>query len=81
MVIDHPGFLKNLYKLMKHERKPVRRESVWIMSNLTAGTPHHTNQFLTSFPFIEELMSCIQNDHRDVRNLYFGNFFPIYRSK
>ena len=65
--MTHPDFLEKLFKLMKHERKPVRRESVWIMSNLTAGTTQQIDKFLTSFPFVEELISCIQNDDREVR--------------
>jgi len=65
MVIECPGFLENLYNLMENERVSVRRESLWIMSNITAGTGSQITKFFASFPFVERLVSCIQNDPSD----------------
>jgi len=65
-VITCPGFLEKIYTLLEHTKKSVRRECIWIMSNITAGTPVQTAKLFKSFPFVPKLIWFIANDSEEV---------------
>jgi len=65
-VIDHPEFFEKIYHLFQHTKRVIKRESLWILSNLAAGIEKERRNLFHSFPFMEKLIFYIFNEPEDV---------------
>lgn len=64
-IID-AGALKYLQKTIFHEKKSVRKETCWIISNLAAGTQAQIEALITN-SYLPVLTNVIKNDQPEVK--------------
>lgn len=87
MVVD-AGVLQYLKKTLLHEKRSIRRETCWIISNIAAGTQQQIEAVIVS-DFIPLLEGVIKNDEPEViyfnldsKRSYMGSMQPvIYRKQ
>lgn len=76
-VIDS-GVLTYLGKLIFHEKKTIRKESCWVISNIAAGTQQQIKALIVN-DFLPILEHVIKNDEPEVINILIDyltfNFF------
>jgi len=65
-VLNEPEFLPICIRLLGHEKKPVRRETCWTLSCITAGAIHQIEKIITFPNFIEKILQVITTDVLDV---------------
>jgi hypothetical protein len=59
------GCLNYLMKTMFHEKRSVRKETCWILSNIAAGTQRQIEMLIES-NFLPILTQVIKNDEQEV---------------
>ena len=64
MIVD-AGVLKYLKNTLLHEKRSIRRETCWIISNIAAGTQQQIEAIILA-DFIPLLEQVIKNDEPDV---------------
>ena len=69
------GTLSYLAKLIFHEKRSIRKETCWVISNIAAGTQQQIKALIQN-DFLLILESVIKNDESDVRIIliYFKRF-------
>lgn len=72
-VID-AGLLPFLTKLIFHEKRSIRKESCWVISNIAAGTQQQIKALIVN-DFLPILETVIKQDEPEV------NIFEIYHNK
>jgi len=70
MVID-AGILQYLKKTIFHEKRSIRKESCWIISNIAAGTQQQIEALITN-DFLKVLEYKIKNDEPEVNYPYLS---------
>jgi hypothetical protein len=50
-----------------HEKKIFRRETCWILSNISAGTSSQVAQILSNLPLFEKLKTMLFDDEITIR--------------
>ena len=68
-VVD-AGVLPYLLKTMFHEKKSVRKESCWIISNIAAGTQQQIEALIMN-DFLPVMTQVIKNDDQEVISFLF----------
>ena len=68
MVVDS-GCLQYLKKTIIHEKRSIRKETCWIISNIAAGTQQQIEALIEN-DFLPILDYVIKNDEPEVKNLY-----------
>lgn len=56
-----------LLQLLNHQKKTIRREVCWIISNICAGTSSQINQVLSNSNLLLKLSQLFLQDELDVR--------------
>jgi len=67
IVLDVPNVITKLFKLVKHEKKAVRREACWTLSNITAGTSYQIEAVIGNPSHINQLISIAGSDTVEVK--------------
>lgn len=65
-VLEH-DILKRLGVLLSHEKKPVRREACWTISNITAGDARQISQVVREQIIIEKLFVLMKTDAAEIK--------------
>jgi importin subunit alpha-6/7 len=52
--------------LLSHEKRAVRREACWTISNITAGSPDHIALVVANPLYIEKLITLMNTDSAEV---------------
>ncbi len=73
MVVDS-GCLQYLKKTIVHEKRSIRKETCWIISNIAAGTQQQIEALITD-DFLPILDYVIKNDEPEVIYLLLNNLF------
>jgi hypothetical protein len=60
------GCLNYLMKTIFHEKRSVRKETCWIISNIAAGTQRQIEMLIQS-NFLPILLEVIKNDESEVK--------------
>jgi len=60
------GALDKFFGLLGHEKRAVRREACWTLSNITAGDEEQISLVVTNPAYIEKLISLINSDSHEV---------------
>lgn len=66
-VIRQDNFFDCLYALLQHEKKIVRAETCWIISNIAAGNTEQVDQLLCRDDIVGELLKLFESDANDVK--------------
>lgn len=53
--------------LLSHEKRSVRRETCWALSNITAGSPEQIHFIVSNQQFVEKIISLIVTDCAEIR--------------
>lgn len=61
------GLLLRLGRLLFHKHTSLRKETCWIMSNITAVANHSQLQRVINLSFVEILLSLVKNDEFEVK--------------
>ncbi len=67
MVVGEPDFLPKLFLLLDHNKKPVRREALWTISNVTSGDAELTEAVIGNKKYLEALFEIVDNEGVEVR--------------
>lgn len=66
-VLQVPGVVQKLFKLLNRDKKAVRREACWALSNITAGTPEQIQTVIENRENIALLITLASSDITEVR--------------
>lgn len=66
MVIQS-GALEKIVNLLSHEKRAVRREACWTLSNITAGSPDQIALVVRTPGYIEKLLTLINSDSAEIK--------------
>ena len=61
------NLIPTLAEILSHSKKTVRKESCWVLSNITAGTQEQLQLCINS-GIIEKLVQILQHDDITVKN-------------
>lgn len=64
--MGYPGIADKFLELLDHEKKPVRRETCWVLSNITAGTSKQIDILLRCPGFVKKLCQLALTDGPEV---------------
>jgi len=56
------GILNLFFKLIDHQKKQIRREVCWILSNITAGTKNQIDQFIMNEYLLTKVLELFERD-------------------
>lgn len=59
--------LSLLHKFLKNPIKIIRRETCWILSNISAGTLDQVSAIINEMGLIKTLADLLENDIQDVK--------------
>ena len=65
MVIDYGG-LDLLEKLLEHSSRRVRKETLWVLSNISAGSCFQTGALIERTGLLELIFKLMQTESREV---------------
>ncbi len=74
-VID-AGVLPYLAKLIFHEKRSIRKETCWVISNIAAGTQQQIKSLIVN-DFLSILEQVIKNDEPEVNKIYINNLIKF----
>ena len=74
-VID-AGVLKYLSQLIFHEKRSIRKETCWVISNIAAGTQQQIKALILS-DFLKILEKVIRTDEPEVNNNFKNNSLSL----
>jgi len=66
VVVKCPGFLTRIFELTSHPRKIMRKESLWIISNIAAGSKEHLDLILENPNHLKAIKRSLREDEKDV---------------
>ena len=66
-ILIEEGVLSAFQRLVKHEKKVVRREVCWVLSNIAAGTAYQVRALLNQSDLLKELTFMYQLDYHEIR--------------
>ena len=69
-MLKHPDFLSILMALLQHEKRAARKEAVWIMSNLLAGTVNQIELVMNYPGMIQQLFQMCDCKDLEVNSYY-----------
>ena len=58
--------LDKLLELLSHDKRPVRREACWTLSNITAGTAVQIDPIVSNPEYIQKLITLAETDCPEV---------------
>jgi hypothetical protein len=61
------GLVQALNQIISHHKKTVRKESCWVLSNITAGTQDQV-QVCIDIGIVDKLIKILQTDDITVKN-------------
>ncbi|SAM01312.1 hypothetical protein [Absidia glauca] len=67
LLIQHQSFLTTLVKLMAADSRVVKKEALWVMSNITATKRTSIIEQMDAADTIEHLTDLVQTGHFDIR--------------
>jgi len=67
IVLQNPNFIKKLHKLIFHEKKAVRREACWALSNIAAGEPEHIDLIINYPKIVHQIIKIVLSDNPEVK--------------
>lgn len=70
IVLSNPGFLESFLKLLRNEKRTIKREAAWILSNLTASTPEQIQKLIQVPGLFERVMLMAEFETEEVK-FYF----------
>ncbi|KAK9702116.1 hypothetical protein K7432_011405 [Basidiobolus ranarum] len=65
-LMQQPAFLQNLIPYIKSELRAIKKESLWVLSNITAGTIEHVNAVLEN-GYLPYLLEIATHSNFDIR--------------
>ena len=65
-MLKQPGFLEKIHRIICFEKRAVRREVSWILTNLTAGTSEQIQLLLVYPGFLQRVMEMAKADEPQV---------------
>lgn len=66
-VVSFPDFLPGLFQLAQHNKKAIRKEACWIVSNITAGNNNQISLVIDNLQYVQVLTKIALTDDIDVR--------------
>jgi len=79
-VLQNPNFIKKLHKLIFHEKRAVRREACWALSNIAAGEPEHIDLIINYPKIVHQIIKIVLSDNPEV-NYFFSNVLKLIKKK
>jgi len=69
--LKFPEFLPRVFHLINHPKAILRREALWVISNITAGTPKQIEMIMENQEYISRLKTIVATDTPTVnKNLF-----------
>lgn len=65
-VLSMPNCLQTIFSLLNHEKRSVRREACWTLSNIAAGNEDQIRQLISNKGLIEKLMQLMETDVQEI---------------
>lgn len=72
------GALDKFFSLLNHEKRAVRREACWTLSNITAGDEEQISLVTNNPAYIEKLIALINSDSPEVSFTKFFKFLMFF---
>jgi len=66
VLLKTPEIMKKLLGALFCKRKNIRKEAIWVLSNIAAGTPDHIEYILGKEEFLQQLLFIGFNNVQDV---------------
>ena len=66
-ILIEEGVLSAFKRLVKHDKKVVRREVCWVLSNIAAGTARQVRALLNESDMLKELTLMYKVDNDEIR--------------
>ncbi|CAD8065921.1 unnamed protein product [Paramecium sonneborni] len=60
------GLLQKIPKLLSHDKKAIRREACWTISNITAGSSNQVSQVIRDSAILEKLFTLMTTDVEEI---------------
>lgn len=65
-IIKHSTCLENIIKLLSHEKKPLRKEAMWIISNITAENGLSIDKVIGNDETLDTILKIAREDEVEV---------------
>jgi hypothetical protein len=59
--------IDNVYGLLFNDRKGIRREACWVLSNLSANSSNNAITLLSNEPLVKRLVELFRDDAAEVK--------------
>ncbi len=67
MVLANPTIIPKLFKLLGHEKRSIRKDVCWALSNITAGSESHVQIIIGNSTYLNQIITvCILDSSKDV---------------
>ena len=66
-VLDNENFYDSIYALLNHDKRIVRAETCWIISNIAGGNQQQVDELLSHDDVIGMILNMFESDGSDVK--------------